>query len=136
MPKTRRQIAREVDEILANPLRGTTEAETHLSWGGRLIPIDPTPRTIKPFELGRSYVVHHRKRLYTIVHDTQRGEDIAHPAEIEQGEGSPDYMILDGTRITLTNAEGLVRAHGPCPRIASCPRIESAALEFRLLPLN
>ena len=80
MPKKKSpaQLDREIAEVLSSSTK-----KDHLSVGGEDIPIDPIPRTIKPFELDRPYVVRHRGRLYTIVLDTRRGERVAHPAEIE-----------------------------------------------------
>jgi hypothetical protein len=82
-PKSSRTLDREISEALAGPSRGHVRTGALLSWEGKRVPIDPTPRTIKPFELSRPYVVRHGGRLYTIVLDTQRGEQVAHPAVVE-----------------------------------------------------
>ena len=84
-PKSPRQLEREIAEALAKPRSAHAARKTvgaRLSWEGERIPIDPSPRTIKPFELSRPYVVRHGGRLFTVVRDTQRGH-VAHPAEVE-----------------------------------------------------
>jgi hypothetical protein len=76
--KSPRQLDREIAHALA---KKPAHAAGGLSWQGRHVPIDQSPRTIKPFELDRPYVVRQHKRLYTIVNDTELGY-VAHPAKV------------------------------------------------------
>lgn len=108
--KSPQQLDREIAEALGHTSRGhaTRRSGESLSWNGQTIPIDPSPRTVKPFELNRPYVIRRRGRLYTVVLDTHRG-NVAHPAEVEgrtpssktrAGKGSAAMRVSHATKAT------------------------------------
>lgn len=87
-PKSPRLLDREIHRALSRPTHATRETtDARLPWKGQSVRIDPSPRTIKSFELDRPYVVRHRGKLYTIVSDVWAG-NIAHPAIVEGRTGS------------------------------------------------
>lgn len=82
-PKSPRLLEREIKQALSRPAHATRESGgAWLPWKGQRVRIDPSPRTIKPFELDRPYVVRHHGKLYTIVSDVWAGNS-AHPATVE-----------------------------------------------------
>lgn len=115
-PKSKRLLDREIAEALAKPRsHATRDSTASLSWEGERIPIDPSPRTIKSFELKRPYVVRQGGRLYTVVDDVHRGA-VAHPAVVEQTMKSRRAGHAAKKAATPTEAAKAAKA-GPSDKI-------------------
>ena len=79
---TKKKSRAQLDREITHALSGATKNGGSVPYKGRLVPIDPSPRSIKAFERDRPYVVRHRGQLYTVVDDVRRGH-VAHPAQVQ-----------------------------------------------------